>query len=112
MLLPTLLISSSRRHNSEGLSSLCGSVLNDFQRRELERNFTRSEIKEAFFHMNSNKTPGPDGYNSFFFRETWQIIGADIEEAALEFFLNNKMLGQANNTAITLVPKVKNPSTL
>nr|GEY36281.1 RNA-directed DNA polymerase, eukaryota, reverse transcriptase zinc-binding domain protein [Tanacetum cinerariifolium] len=33
------------------------------------------EIKEALFDIGDNKSPGPDGYSSVFFKNAWDIIG-------------------------------------
>lgn len=35
---------------------------------------TLQEIKDAFFLMNDNKSPRPDGYNSDFFKAAWPIV--------------------------------------
>ena len=34
-----------------------------------------AEIKEALSSIHSNKAPGPDGFNAFFFKETWTGTG-------------------------------------
>lgn len=61
------------------------------------------------FQIDCNKSPGPDGYGSGFFRSTWDVIGQDITEAILEFFGNGKLLKQVNATNIALIPKVHIP---
>ena len=33
-----------------------------------------------------DKSPGPDGYGSHFFKDVWDIIGDDCIEAVLDFF--------------------------
>lgn len=43
------------------------------------------EVKQAMFKMYSNKSPGPDGYISGFFKPTWDIVGVDFIEAVLTF---------------------------
>ncbi|XP_060212118.1 uncharacterized protein LOC132639701 [Lycium barbarum] len=71
--------------------------------------YSRKEVKEAMFSINPNKSPGPDGYGSGFFREAWSIIGDDITDAVLEVIDSGSMLKQLNATAITLIPKVNSP---
>ena len=44
------------------------------------------EIKNALFSIHSNKAPGPDGFNAFFFKETWNITGPLVLQAVKEFF--------------------------
>ena len=68
------------------------------------------EIKAAIFDIEDNKAPGPDGFTSKFFKASWNIIGDDVCRAVKEFFTSGKLLGELNNTIISLVPKIKNPS--
>ncbi|XP_039023289.1 uncharacterized protein LOC120155894 [Hibiscus syriacus] len=37
-----------------------------------------AEIKEALWGQGNNKSPAPDGYNSFFFKRTWAVVGEDF----------------------------------
>ncbi|XP_021773606.1 uncharacterized protein LOC110737576 [Chenopodium quinoa] len=71
---------------------------------------TVDEIDLALKGIDSSKAPGIDGLNSFFFKETWNIVKADVYARVLEFFRTGKMLKMWNCTTITLVPKVQNPS--
>lgn len=99
-------------YDKELLGELCETKLNPFQTQLLSSLPTRADIKDAFLFMNPNKAPGPDGYNSFFFKATWHILGRDIEEALLGFFRCNKLLRQFNNTCISLIPKIPNPTSI
>lgn len=76
---------------------------------ELCKMATEKEIKEALWSIKDDKCPGPDGYNSYFFKKTWSIIGNEICYAIQDFFLNGAMLRQTNSTAITLIPKIMKP---
>ncbi|KAL2924384.1 hypothetical protein RDABS01_022574 [Bienertia sinuspersici] len=89
-----------------------GKTLNDKHRRLLDCNFTDKEIKEAMFSIPSNKAPGLDGYNSHFFKTTWNIIGGDICQAVRDFFRTGKLLKEVSITTLTMVPKVQTPSTV
>lgn len=60
--------------------------------------------------IDDNKSPGPDGYNSKFFKEAWPCIGEDVSQAILNFFQSGKMLKQINATNLCLIPKIEQPS--
>jgi len=69
-----------------------------------------SEIKDALFSIEANKTPGPDGFGAGFFQHYWEQIKGDFCQCVLEFFKNGKILKQINHTFITLIPKRSSPS--
>ncbi|XP_074299186.1 uncharacterized protein LOC141630235 [Silene latifolia] len=70
---------------------------------------TKKEIKEAFFSIPNHKAPGPDGFSSAFFKDSWSVVGDEVCDAILDFFQSGKMLQQINHTFITLIPKIDNP---
>lgn len=76
------------------------------------RPFSREEVKQALFSIPKDKALGPDGFSSGFFKAAWPTIGEDFTTAVLDFFKSGKILGQINATNITLVPKVKWPSSV
>ncbi|XP_074266690.1 uncharacterized protein LOC141589970 [Silene latifolia] len=39
---------------------------------------TNAEIKEALFSIPNHKAPGPDGFSSAFFKDSWDIIVPDV----------------------------------
>ncbi|PNY03410.1 ribonuclease H [Trifolium pratense] len=44
------------------------------------------EIKHAFFDLNKDGAPGPDGFGGVFFQTYWDIIHVDVINAILQFF--------------------------
>ena len=58
------------------------------------------------------KAPGPDGYISVFFKEKWEIVGSDVENAVLSFLRSGKLLRAMNTTMITLIPKSNCPQSV
>lgn len=82
-----------------------GYRLNDEDNEGLSREVTVEEIKEALFNISVDKSPGPDGYTSAFYRKHWDFIGGDLVSAVKEFFSTGKLLKSLNTTAIALIPK-------
>ncbi|GAU46165.1 hypothetical protein TSUD_301250 [Trifolium subterraneum] len=70
---------------------------------------TREELKDALFHMHSDKAPGPDGFNPAFYQHFWELCGNDIYEAAKEWLERGYFLSSLNETNICLIPKCENP---
>jgi hypothetical protein len=83
--------------------------ISDESRSSLLLPITDDEIKSALFSIPDNKSPGPDGYNAFFFKHCWSIIGAEFIAAVRYFFTTSSMPRCVNATRIALVPKVENP---
>ena len=78
----------------------------------MEQEVSREEIAAAFLSIHPNKAPGPDGFNSHFFRSAWDSIGEEIISGIKYFFDTGRLLKELNTTVIALIPKVINPSSL
>lgn len=63
------------------------------------------EVRKALFDIRNNKTPRSDGYGIKFEKAAWNTIGADLQQAIMEFFSLGRLLKQWNHTLIVLVPK-------
>lgn len=63
------------------------------------------EIKSVLFKLNKNKSPGPDGLTSGFFKESWQILGSEVIRGIQTFFASGILPPSSNATILTLVPK-------
>ena len=103
--------SSSHLISAEGISqihSLTRFKCDENRRQLLEAEVSEADIKSEFFALPSNKSPGPDGYTSEFFKKTWSIVGPSLIAAVQEFFRSGRLLGQWNSTAVTMVPKKPN----
>ncbi|GKA61097.1 putative RNA-directed DNA polymerase, eukaryota, reverse transcriptase zinc-binding domain protein, partial [Tanacetum coccineum] len=77
---------------------------------EMTRTVTRNEVKCALFFMGNEKSLGPDGFTTTFFKESWDIVADDFVAAVCEFFINGKILRELNHTIIALIPKVNSPT--
>ncbi|XP_074297716.1 uncharacterized protein LOC141628475 [Silene latifolia] len=78
----------------------------------LNKAVTNDDIKSIFFSIPIDKSPGPDGYTSAFFKDTWDIVGADVCASIKDFFATGKLLTQINATNITLIPKCDRPTSV
>ncbi|GJW40184.1 hypothetical protein Tco_0066029 [Tanacetum coccineum] len=90
--------------------NLFNSCLNEQEANDMVRNVTAQEVKEAFFSIGDDKSPGPDGYTAAFFKEAWNVVANDVTNVICEFFRNGTLLKELNHTIIALIPKVKNPT--
>ena len=63
-----------------------GPILSPEDQMGLYRAFTNKDIKDAIHSIPSFKSPGPDGYNSGFFKATWDITGTMVCSVVQEFF--------------------------
>ncbi|KAL9237238.1 hypothetical protein vseg_011814 [Gypsophila vaccaria] len=70
------------------------------------------EIKEALFSIPDIKSPGPDGYTSKFFKDSWLITGESVIEAVSDYFKERKLLQQLNATTLVLIPKTDRPTSV
>jgi len=66
---------------------------------------TGEEIKTVLFFMSSDKSPGPDGFTTEFYKATWEIIGAEFIVAVKSFFEKGFLPKGVNSTILALIPK-------
>ncbi|MDV3201134.1 MAG: hypothetical protein Q8877_02980 [Sweet potato little leaf phytoplasma] len=89
-----------------------GKTLSPEQQFSLLSPVTDEEIKNAMFSIGIDKAPGPDGYGSGFFRDTWDTTGQDFCAAVREFFSSGYMLKEINTTNLVMIPKLDTPSSV
>ncbi|XP_056687940.1 uncharacterized protein [Spinacia oleracea] len=75
----------------------------------LNANHTAEEVRDALFSIPGAKAPGPDGFGSHFFKDSWHIVGDEVVAAVLDMLQQGKILKELNHTVITLIPKTKCP---
>lgn len=103
--------STERQHIQPDIIKM-GPTVNDEQANLLLQAFSDDEIKGAMFSIPNFKAPGPDGFNSTFFKTAWGEIGGEVCTAIRDFFSSGKMLKELNCTKITLIPKVSHPTSV
>ncbi|XP_074266109.1 uncharacterized protein LOC141588575 [Silene latifolia] len=87
-----------------------GSLCNEDHAQILLSPVTRNEVKEVMFSIPNDKAPGPDGYSSKFFKDSWNIVGNDVINAVLDY--SGQILKQLNTTLVTLIPKKERPESV
>lgn len=71
----------------------------------LEAPFSHEEIEKVVAELPTNKSPGPDGFNSDFIKKCWHIIKKDFYELCDQFYHGKLNLMSINGSYITLIPK-------
>ncbi|XP_056691830.1 uncharacterized protein [Spinacia oleracea] len=67
------------------------------------------EVKAALFSIPGAKAPGPDGFGSHLYKDSWHIVGNEVVAAVLDMLQHGRILKELNHTVITLIPKTKCP---
>lgn len=95
---------------TEAITSLVKpSVTHDMNARLLRR-FTGEEVLNTLHQMHQTKALGPDGMLGLFFQKYWHVMGSDVL-SFISSILNDGVSPQCvNQTLITLIPKVKFPT--
>lgn len=100
-------------NNSPAITSLPAwfALLTDFRVSQLQAQQmliapSAEEIKKLFFKLNPNKAPGPDGLTSGFFKESWDILSAEVIVSVQQLFASSFLPSAANATILSLVPKI------
>ncbi|GAA0162337.1 hypothetical protein LIER_39396 [Lithospermum erythrorhizon] len=78
-------------------------------RRVVTRTITGDEIESVMIGMKLGKAPGPDGFSTEFYKDTWATIKCSIVEAVHNFFATSRMSKYVNSTSISIIPKVQSP---
>lgn len=102
----------SRTHSVCEEILMNGPVLNADHQERLIRDVSEEEILQAMFSIPGDKSPGPDEFGTHFFKDAWSIIRDDIIGAIKDFFSSGKLLKEVNTIILTLIPKVKCPSSV
>ncbi|XP_074298546.1 uncharacterized protein LOC141629443 [Silene latifolia] len=80
-----------------------GSLISDQHRSILLKPVSSQEVKDCIFSIPSTKSPGPDGFSSQFYRDSWDIIGKDITGAVLDFFATDDLLLFCKGNAVSIM---------
>jgi hypothetical protein len=79
----------------------------------LDSPFTQDEIARIIKEMPAEKSPGPDGFISLFYKKCWTIIKHDLTQAISSFYLHRTAkLNLVNEANIVLLPKNQMAATI
>jgi len=70
------------------------------------------DIKEALFSIPNTKSPGPDGFNSGFYKSSRDSFGPIVTAAVKEFFKTGMMSRFVGATKLVVIPKTSSPQTV
>lgn len=101
----------SRENIAHCLSGVESRISEDM-RLSLEMEFLSEEVEIVLKQMSPFKAPGPDGFNAGFYQDHWEIVGADVSKAVMEFLNSGIMPTGLNYTHIALVSKVNSPTSM
>jgi hypothetical protein len=68
--------------------------------------FTTEEIDIVVKNLPSDKSPGPDGFNTDFVKKCWSIIKQYFYDLCAAFQQGHLCLQSLNGSHITLIPKI------
>ncbi|GKD73446.1 RNA-directed DNA polymerase, eukaryota, partial [Tanacetum coccineum] len=75
------------------------------QKTDLERPFTKEEIKGAVWDCRLNESSGPDGFTFGFYQRYWCLLEPDIVDVVNHFFTHFFPRKGCNSSFIALIPK-------
>src|SRR4051812_36523539 len=79
---------------------------------DLDAPYTSKEVKESLFQMFPIKAPCPDGFPAHFFQKHWDVCGEEVSKTVFLILHGEESAECINNTHLTLIPKVRNPTLL
>jgi hypothetical protein len=71
----------------------------------LSEPFTHEKIDVVVANLPSDKSPGPDGFNTDFVKKCWPIIKQDFYKLCADFHAGQVCLRSLNGSHVTLLPK-------
>ncbi|XP_028549416.1 uncharacterized protein LOC114579345 [Dendrobium catenatum] len=73
---------------------------------------SEEEIRNVVFKGCSTSSPGPDGFNFYFYKTAWHIISPMVVKAVRSFFLKGYLPSGVKSIALALISKSKNVENL
>ncbi|KAF7813704.1 reverse transcriptase [Senna tora] len=102
-------LKAARPSGDQNLSYVAGfvkKVITEEDNERLLKHVTVDEIKNAVFSLGARKAPGPDGFSGTFFHSTWETTSDQIVQAVMNFFEDESIIKEVNETDIVVIPKI------
>lgn len=74
--------------------------------------FSEEEIKNVIWSIDSNGSPGPDGFTFGFYKANWEIVKGDIMKVMQKVHSNSRFVKGFNPSFLCLIPKCPSPSSI
>lgn len=103
---------TSEHSGGEDFMRGCFPPLSDHVRRRLDEGFALEDTRKALMAMGSLKAPGPDGYQSIFFKNTWDVTGRQLHQFAQNILGGDIIPPEAIEFLLVLIPKEERPSSI
>jgi hypothetical protein len=71
--------------------------------------FSLEEIEKVVKECDGNKSPGPDGFNFNFIKDSWDLLKGDLRILFDQFHGNERLPKSFLSYFVTLIPKVESP---
>ena len=78
----------------------------------LNADVLEQEVRSSLFNIGGLKAPGPDGFPALFFQKNWKVCKQELVNLVEKAFRLGCIPDQINQTYISLIPKIPNPSSL
>ncbi|CAK8533028.1 unnamed protein product [Lathyrus sativus] len=76
---------------------------------DLEKDFSKEEIKGVIWDCDGDKNPSLDGFNLTFIKNYWDILGEEIIDVIQEFYNTTTLPKTFTASILALIPKIQNP---
>jgi hypothetical protein len=87
-------------------------MVTDVHNRELEKDFSEKEIKEAVFGSYAEGAPGPDGFSFLFYQKFWDLIKPELLRMFSDWHRGELDIFRLNFSLLTLIPKEPDAKTI
>ena len=83
------------------------SSIEEDERLELERDFSKEEVVKVLQEMEGDKAPGLDGFTMAFFQKCWSVVEIDVMAFFDHFHRSAELERSLNASFLSLIPKKK-----